>query len=1088
MFVPLHCHTHFSLLDGVAFPSEYVARAKELGMPGIAISDHGTLSGHRQMYFAAKEAQIKPVLGVEAYICPDRFDKRSRAERTTPLDLVYNHIILLAKNDTGLKNLGVMNEIAWTEGFHYKPRIDLETLERYREGIIVSSACMSGMIAKAIEFEDWARAKELTEWFKERFADDFFIEVMPHNSKKLNESLLELADKFDIKPVVTPDCHHAHADQRVIQEMMLLINSHVKLQAGVTYETSVRFTDMMERLDHLYGERFLTFKDFKIHMLTPDEIRHEMHEQGITRTDIYTNTLDIVASVEDYNITKTDTVALPVDIEDPQSKLAELALAGLAAKGLLEQKYIDRLTEELRLIEEKSFAAYFLIVHDMINWARSEGIRVGPGRGSSAGSLICYSLGITQVDPLKYNLLFSRFIDPSRMDMPDIDTDIMDARRDEVKRYLATKYNNVASVATFLEFSDKNIVRDISRVLNVPLADVNKVLKKCSDWEDFVESEACAWFRTKYPEIVKYGQQIKGRIRGTGAHAAGMVLSKEPLRNFAPIETRPRPKGEDRLIVVGIDGDEAAEAGLTKIDLLGLNTLTVIDDCIKIIKDRHGVELVMEDVNLNEPKVYKLLSDGFTKGVFQCEATPYTNLLVKMKVRSFDELAASNALVRPGAANTIGKDYIARKNGREAVSYPNAIMREITKDTYGCILYQEQVMQACTMLGGMSGGEANKVRKIIGKKKDASEFDVFKDKFLQNASGPLGLGMAEKLWHDFEAHAGYSFNKSHAVAYSMVSYWCAWLKTFYPVEFMYALLKNEADPDMRTQYLIEAKRMGIPVRLPHINKSGLDFEIDGDGLIIGLVAIKYISDNIASKYMAARPFNSYAEVEAFTFTKGNGVNSRALAALKAVGALTFPDNPRDDDWIKQNLYEYLNLPEIDFDMPPWFDAYFKDISEYEEGETVLIKGIAKKIKRGTGWSLIEFLDKSGMVGVFDKEDTEIEKGKAYAVLVGNKRIAEAIPADKIKDTSIPLVKFLNYQEVPYGQGEYYVLGFKPRQTKAGKRMASLTLANYDREIKDIIVFPKMFNEALMHCEPGKIMKLRFNKLDDGGIALASIER
>lgn len=1088
LYVPLHVHTHFSMLDGVATPDEYVKRAIELGMPGLAVTDHGTLSGHRQMYFAAKEAEIKPILGVEAYICQDRFDKRDRSERTLPLDLVYNHIILLAKNAEGLKNLGIMNEIAWTEGFYRKPRIDMEVLEKYREGIIVSSACMSGLIAKALEFDDIVRAKELVVWFKERFGEDFYIEVMPHNGDKLNRELLELADAYDIRPVVTPDCHHATADQRVIQEMMLLINSHAKLRKEATFESSVKFTDMMERIDHLYGDRFLTFKDFKIHMLSPAEMQTDMLLQGVTRTDIYTNTLHVLDKVEDYGLTKTDTVELPVDFNDPQRELATIALEGLSHKELITKPYLDRLGEELALIEEKSFAAYFLIVYDMINWAREQGIRVGPGRGSSAGSLVCYALGITQVDPLKYNLLFSRFIDPSRMDMPDIDSDIMDSRRDEIKQYLADKYHNVASVATFMEFSDKGIVRDISRVLNVPLSDVNKVLKKCNDWEDFLENDACKWFNDLYPEVAKYGQQIKGRIRGTGAHAAGVVLSRQPLRNFAPIETRSRPKGEDRLVVVGLDGDEAAEAGLTKIDVLGLKTLTVIDDCIHVIKERHGILIDLNKINLEEAEVYKLLSDGFTKGVFQCEATPYTNLLIKMKVKNLDELAASNALVRPGAANTIGKLYIDRKNGRGAISYPNEAMRQITKDTYGCILYQEQVMQACTMLGGMSGGEANKVRKIIGKKRDASEFDVFKDKFIKNASGPLGSGIAESLWHDFEAHAGYSFNKSHAVAYSLLSYWCAWLKTFYPVEFMAALLKNEDDPDMRTQYLIEAKRMGIPVRLPHINKSGLDFEIDGDGLIIGLVAIKYISDNIASKYIAARPFKSYAEVEAFTFTKGNGVNSRALAALTAVGALTFDDKPRDDEWIKSNLYEYLNLPEIEFDMPPWFDAYFTDIADYEEGETTLIKGICKKIKRGNGWSLLEFLDKSGMVGIFDKEDTELEKGKMYAVLVAGKRIAQAIPADLIKDTTIPLVKFLNYQETPYGPGEFYVLGFKPRTTKAGKKMASMTLANSDREIKDITVFPAMFTEAFMHCEPGTIQKLKFKKLDDGGISLAAIER
>ena len=617
LYVPLHLHSHFSLLDGVATPEEYVKRAKDLGMPGLALTDHGSLSGHRSMYFAAKDAEIKPVLGVEAYICPDRFDKRDKSERTLPLDLVYNHIILLAKDQTGLRNLGIMNEIAWTEGFYRKPRIDLDTLEKYREGIIVSSACQSGMIAKAIEFDDYVKAKELVLWFKERFEDDFYIEVMPHNPIKINKALLELADQYDVRPVVTPDCHHATTDQRVIQEMMLLINTHAKLQKDVTYESSVKFTDMMERLDHLYGERFLTFKDFKIHLLSPDEMQDEMMHQGIDREDIYSNTLDVLGKVEDYQLTRNVIAELPVAFEDPQRELATLAVEGLTKLGLTDDRYLQRLQEELKLIEEKSFAAYFLIVHDMLNWAKQQGIRIGPGRGSSAGSLVCYALGITKVDPLKYGLLFSRFIDPSRSDMPDIDTDIMDSRRDEIKQYLADAYKHVASVATFLEFSDKNIVRDVSRVLNVPLADVNKVLKKCHDWEDFVTNDACKWFHDKYPEVAKYGQQIKGRIRGTGAHAAGVVLSKRPLSEYAPIETRAKA-GEDRLVVVGIDGEQAAEAGLTKIDVLGLKTLTVIDDCLKSIKTRHGIDIDIDKVPLDDADVYKLLSDGFTKGVFQC--------------------------------------------------------------------------------------------------------------------------------------------------------------------------------------------------------------------------------------------------------------------------------------------------------------------------------------------------------------------------------------------------------------------------------------------------------------------------------------
>jgi DNA polymerase-3 subunit alpha len=433
----------------------------------------------------------------------------------------------------------------------------------------------------------------------------------------------------------------------------------------------------------------------------------------------------------------------------------------------------------------------------------------------------------------------------------------------------------------------------------------------------------------------------------------------------------------------------------------------------------------MEDAN-----VYNMLSDGYTKGVFQCEAAPYTNLLVKMRVKNLDELAASNALVRPGAANTIGKDYIAIKHGRQNPDYKHEILKKITEDTYGCILYQEQVMQACVSLGGMSMSEADKVRKIIGKKKDAKEFDEFKDRFISGASKFISPNVALDLWHDFEAHAGYSFNKSHAVAYSTLSYWTAWLKYHYPLEFMYSLLKNEKDKDARTEYLIEAKRMGISVKLPHINESDIDFKIEGKGIRFGLSGIKFISDKIAEKYMAARPFNSYAQLEEFTFTKGNGVNSRALQALRIIGAATFADQPRNDQEIKENLYEYLNLPEFNMSIPQHYYAYIQDACDYEEQGSFIMMGMIKSIKRGTGWSRVEFLDKTGSVGIFDEENTLIETGRTYLILVSDNRIVSSVPVDEIKESKSALVKFLNYKMLPFKEGESMAISFKPRITKA----------------------------------------------------------
>jgi DNA polymerase-3 subunit alpha len=1087
-YVPLHVHTHYSLLDGVATPEEYAKRANMLGMKAIAITDHGVLSGHRPMYRAVKNYGIKPILGIEGYITEDRFDQRDKSERSLPLDLVYNHIIILAKNQQGLENLNRLNELAWTEGFYKKPRIDFEILDRYKEGLIVSTACPSGLINKALEHNEYAVAKKHLTWFKDRFGEDFYVEIMPHNSKEMNHELLELSDSMGIKVIVTPDCHHSTPDQKIIQEMKLILNTHAKVDKNSRFDKSVKIDNLMERLDYLYGkDRMMSFRNFDIHLLSYEEMKQAMNMQGIKREDIYENTLEIADKIEEYEIL-SNLDLLPTKIDDPHMGLVDLVLKGMEEKGLYDKpEYKERMQEELDIIRDKNFSPYFLIVSNMLNWAKSQGILVGPGRGSAAGSLVCYALGITDVDPIKYGLLFFRFVNPERNDFPDIDSDIADNRRDEVKAYLEEEYKNVASIATFLAFKGKGIVRDVSRALNIPLTDVNKVLKTVDDWDDFINSKSAQWFRLKYPDVVKYGEQLRGRIRGTGIHAAGVVTAKDSIFKYAPLETRSSPGTKERIPVVAVDMDEAANIGLIKLDILGLKTLTVIDDAIKIIKKRHKFEIKLNEIELDDKYVYEMLSEGRTKGVFQCEATPYTNLLVKMGVSNLDELAASNALVRPGAMNTIGKEYLSRKNGKTITEYIHPIVQEFTKDTYGCILYQEQVMQACVNLGGMTMAEADKVRKIIGKKKDAKEFDQFKDRFVVGASRFVTPFKAEALWHDFEAHAGYSFNKSHAVAYSILSYWTAWLKFYYPLEFMYSLLKNEQDKDARTEYLIEAKRMNIPIKLPHVNESGSDFSIEGKGIRVGLSSIKWISENVASKIIEHRVYKSYKEFVEIASKKGSGINSRAVQALNAVGALTFEDNPRNEFVVKENLYEYLNLPEFTNTVPPHYYAYIDDVEDFDESKAHILMGVVKNIKRGKGWSRVEIMDQTGMIGVFDEEETRIEQGKTYIFLIGANRISEAILVDEVKNFSTnSLVKFLNYKTLPYGQEEHYVLSFKPRVTKAGKKMAHMIVADVNRDMKPVIVFPRQFSEGFMKCEPGTAKKIVMGKADDGSLILNEV--
>jgi DNA polymerase III subunit alpha len=1082
----LHVHTHFSLFDGIATPEEYLTRAKDLGMNALAITDHGSLSGHREFYRIANEKGVKPILGIEGYITSDRFDQRATDVRDGLLDLVYNHIIVLAKNRVGLENLNKLNEIAWTEGFFKKPRFDYEVLEKYSEGLIVLSGCLSGALAKAIEAQELAEAKRIIEWHKRVFKDDYYIEVMPHNPPEVNKQLLELADKYGVTPIVTPDCHHAHTGQKEIQELKLILNSYSnKVQKDSTYDKSLKYDNLMDKLQYLYGDREISFANFDIHLLSDDEMHDAMKAQGIDREDMYQSTIEVADKIEDYAI-EDHLDLLPVQYQNPDKELRELGIAGLEKRGVLSDEYIARLDEELRVIQDKNFGPYFLVVRSMIAWAKKEGIMVGPGRGSAAGSLLCYALEITDIDPIKHGLLFFRFINPERNDFPDIDTDIQDSRRDEVKDYLVRQYKHVASIATFLQFKDKGVVRDIARVLHIPLTDVNKVLKVIDTWDDYCYSKQAAWFREKYPEIERYGDQLRGRIRGTGIHAAGVVTSKYPIFRYAPMETRTAPGTKDRIPVVGVDMEEAERIGLIKIDALGLKTLSVLRDTLDIIKERHYKQIDPLSIDMEDPKVYQMLSEGFTKGVFQCEATPYTNLLVKMGVKNFAELAASNALVRPGAMNTIGKDYILRKQGKQNIGYHHQVMKEFTAETYGCILYQEQVMQACVSLGGMTMAEADKVRKIIGKKKDAKEFDQFREKFVEGASRYLTPNFARDLWHDFEAHAGYSFNKSHAVAYSTLSYWTAWLKTYYPLEFMYSILKNESDKDARTEYLIESKRMGISIKLPHINDSDADFKIEGKGIRFGLTGVKYISDNAANLCISNRPFTSYEAVRDLFSKKGNGVTSRQLESLRRVGALTFPDLPRNDNEVRENLYEYLNLPEFNVSVPPHYYAFINDVDEFEEKGSFILMGMVKSIKRGKGWSRVEILDKTGSVGIFDEEQTSIEPGRTYLLLASDNRILHAIPSEEIGAVESALVRYLNYKSLPYKDDELYVVSFRPRTTKAGKKMASLTVADVSRQLHSITVFPTAFPKAYMKIKEGNAYNLSLAKTKDGTVILEDV--
>ena len=1087
-FAHLHVHSHYSLMDGLNTPHELLEAAKKAGQTSLAITDHGTLSSHRDMQIAAKELGMKPILGLEAYIsATDRFDKRAVAKRDDNTSL-YNHIILLAKNDQGLKNLQKLSQIAWTEGYYHKPRIDMECLFEFGDGIIVVSGCMNGLISKAIERGEDEKAREYVKSFKDRFGDDFYIEVQAHNPESLNTALLTLSDEFGVKPVATGDCHFAKKEERDLEELLLILSTKPSQNKEADYTSGRQYSNIIDRFDYIYPDRPISFADINVYIQSYDEISSDFEKAGISRKDIYQSSVEISNKVEAYDFHENLDL-LPVPKKNALKTVKDMCEKSLVDMGLDNETYKQRLQEELQVISDKNFASYFLVVGDMVSWAKENQIMVGPGRGSAAGSLVCYLLGITDVDPIKFDLLFFRFINPERNDFPDIDTDFMDRRRGEVKDYLKKKFKHVASISTYTYFKDKGVIRDVARAFLVPLGEVDKALKNVETFEEYESSPSTEEFRKKYPEITKYASMLRGKIRSNGMHAAGVVVAKDDISKYVPIETRKDPSNDvsGRIPVVAYDMEQTADLGLIKLDVLGLKTLSVIDDAIKTIKHIKKQDINLKDIKLDDAKVFKMLSEGFTKGVFQAEATPYTNLLMKMGVSTFEDLAASNALVRPGAMNTVGGSYIRRKKGDEMVTYAHPIMHEFTERTYGVIIYQEQVMQACVYLGGMSWADADKVRKIIGKKKDASEFDQYREQFVTGASQHITKEDAEKLWHDFEAHAGYSFNRSHAIAYSMLSYYTAWLKCYYPLEFMFAILKNEKDKDARTDYLLEAKRLGIKVLLPHINESDLDFSIQGNSIRFGLSNIKYISDNIGSKITAIRPFKSYQEFIEKAGEKGSGINSRAIDSLNQIGAAAFPDNPRKG-YENENLYEYLGVPKFDTGkLSPKIKSQVNPLQDFLEQGCFVLLAMVKSIKKGPTWSRVELVDDTGSIGIFHSVNTQIEPGMMYFFLVGDNRIHKYVTIDDVVNkVDDPFVHWLYKDKLKIDNGKMLVLDFTHYKTKANKMMAHIILSDADKNLERVIAFPKLYTKALGKMQSGMICDPAIAKMDDGTLFVKEV--
>jgi DNA polymerase-3 subunit alpha len=1107
-----------SLLDGFPTPEEIVERAVELGHEAISITDHGSLATSLQFFKAAKKHGIKPIIGLEGYLSLDH----NRKEKD---DKIF-HMGLLATNYVGYQNLCRLSNLAWNEGFYKKPRFDFEQLKKHSEGIIALSGCMDGIVSWHLRNGLTKEALEYHHWFQDIFNDRYFVEIQPWNPEGLNKELIELAEVTGVKIVATADAHYCKQENILAEEVSLLINQTTEMKVREkkeVYEQFIesreRFNTPMARINFLYPDRKLRFDGINNYVMSKKNLELRMLEAGYDMPDAYSNTILVGEMVEEYDIpTKQNYLPKFLKGIDSDFYLRDLAQDKLKERGLdTDSRYSERLSEELDVITGLHFSDYMLMIWDACNWAHNNGIRLGPGRGSVGGSLLAYVLGITRIDPIKHNLLFWRFLSmdesgkTTRVDPPDIDTDIEDVRRDEMKEYMKERWKHTASISAVTKFSSKGMVRDISRVFAIPLPEVNAVCKHFNDLEEFLTSEKTQSFRTKYPEIADLARQFEGRWRFLGVHAAGVVVADRPLDSLLPLESRAAGvRGAERIPVTGFDMDDVNDLGLIKMDFLGLSMLTIVEDCIQKIKERHGISLDLDSLPLDDEAVLNEFSLGHTVGVFQVDTQSYTKLLKELKVDKFEDLMASNALVRPGPLLTVTPQYIKRKHGIEQIPKEHISMTAITSETYGLIIYQEQLMQALVDIGGFTQAEADKVRKIIGKKRDENEFKPFENKWIENASRELGVTRAKKLWKDFLKFAGYAFNKAHACEYSVLSYQTMWLKKYYTAEFLYALLKNEKDKDRITTFMFEAKRLGIKIAMPDVNESDVTFSIGEDGQTIrfGLMNVSAVGEKAANEIVSKRPFESLEDFS--ERINKRSCNATAMQNLVSVGAFSKIYDTKLD--YSANYYDLLGLAQDISERQSPIDTVLLD--ERDEKELTPVMVLVKNVVRKPDWTRIEVEDSSRADSYFTRSGYEIEEGKIVIGLVHGSDWVGHVALDDFTHTmgtgaeKTRFEKFLvgetfGPEVILYNHGvggwdddkclvlPVHVRIFEIKNGKMkGRRMAHM-VATDGKEVKKVVIFPRSLANCVAWLAPFEpiVLKKQLTKsgdltVEEDGVRLA----
>ncbi len=904
-YVHLHNHTQFSLLDGLTRVGPLMDFVKETGMNAVAMTDHGTLSGAIEFYKEAQGKGIKPIIGIETYVAT-----RKHTDKDPQKDKNRFHLILLAMNNIGYQNLMQLSTTANLDGYYYYPRVDHDLLERYNEGVIALSACMGGEVGDALKQGQYEQAKEVAIWYKRVFGDRYYLEIQDHGhpdnplpsseQQAINEQVLQLGKELDIPVVLTCDAHYLRHEDQDAHEILLCVGTG----------------------SYLSDEKRMSLKDYPLHVVPPEELIARWgkdHPEVITNTKLVAERCNVAIELGKILIPK-----FPVPRgEDERSYLHQLVYKGLAwryggvdeakaakitmeqAKTTLPEDVLERTAYELGVIDNMGFNGYFLIIQDFINWGKDQGIVFGPGRGSAAGSIIAYALKITELDPLKYDLLFERFLNPDRISMPDIDIDIQDTRRDEVIQYCVEKYgkDRVANIVTFGRMFARNAVRDVSRVLQVPYADADRLAKMIpapvqgrhipleKSLQDDVDLKREYETNPDAKRVLDQAVVLEGTVRSHGVHAAGVVIAPDSIVKFAPLEMAQKGVVSTQYPMGPIE-----DLGLLKMDFLGLSNLTIIKNALRIIKRVYGTYIDINEIPLDDEETFKLFQRGDTTGVFQLESAGMKRYLKELKPSVFEDIVAMVALYRPGPMQFID-DFIARKHGHKEITYVHPKMEDALRNTYGILVYQEQVMQISKDLSGFTGGEADTLRKGIGKK-IPEVMAKMKTRFIEGAieHSNANRGDMEKFWKQLEDFAAYCFNKSHAACYGLIAYQTAYLKAHYPSAFMAALMTSDYDDTDRLAIEInECKHMGIKVLPPDINESFVEFAVvpskenpdDRHAPVrFGMNAIKGVGTAAVEEILRARDIDGpFADLEDFLGKiNSRTVNRKALEGLIKAGA------------------------------------------------------------------------------------------------------------------------------------------------------------------------------------------------------------